>query len=322
MPTYNISVAPMMDWTDRHCRHFHRLMSDSILLYSEMVTSAAIVLGKKHLLLQNDPAEHPVALQLGGSDPEQLAMACEVADQFHYDEVNLNVGCPSDRVQSGSFGACLMAKPQLVAECIEKMQQKSAVEVTVKTRIGIDDLDSYDFLCDFIEKVSAAGCNSFTIHARKAWLQGLSPKQNREIPELDYERVYQLKRDFPRQKIILNGGVTTVHQIKQHLQFVDGVMMGRAAYQNPYILAEIDQHFFNPQQLLITRAHIIENFFPYMERQLSLGVKLSTMTRHLFGLFQGCYGAKLWRRHLSQHAFRRGAGIEVVQQALKFVTPG
>ncbi len=314
-----ISVAPMMDWTDRHCRHFHRLMSDSILLYTEMVTSAAIVLGNKHILLQNEPAEQPVALQLGGSDPEQLAAACEVANGFHYDEVNLNVGCPSDRVQSGAFGACLMAKPQLVAECIDRMRQNSAVEVTVKTRIGIDDLDSYEFLCDFIAQVSAAGCRSFTLHARKAWLQGLSPKQNREVPELDYERVYRLKRDFPQLEIIINGGVTTLDQIEQHLQFVDGVMIGRAAYQNPYLLAEIEHHLLNPDKPLLTRMQIIESFFPYMEQQLSQGVKLSTMTRHLLGLFQGCYGAKLWRRHLSQQAFREGAGIEIVQQALTLV---
>jgi len=309
----------MMDWTDRHCRHFHRLMSQRILLYTEMVTSAAIVLGKKHVLLHNEVAEHPVALQLGGSDPEQLALACEVANQFHYDEINLNVGCPSDRVQSGAFGACLMAKPTLVAECVAKMQQSSKVAVSVKTRLGIDEQDSYAFLCDFIEKVSAVGCNSFIIHARKAWLKGLSPKQNREVPELNHERVYQLKKDFPHLEIIINGGIKTVAQIEHHLAFVDGVMIGREAYQNPFFLAEIDNVLFNSEKECPSRKEIIHNYFSYLECQLIKGVKLSSMTRHLLGIFQGCYGAKMWRRHLSQHAFKAGAGIEVVEQALSFV---
>jgi len=314
-----ISVAPMMDWTDRHCRYFHRLMSESILLYSEMITSAAIVLGGKHILLQHDDFENPLALQLGGNEPVQLAQACEVANQFNYDEVNLNVGCPSDRVQSGAFGACLMAKPDLVAKCIHLMQQRSQVPVTVKTRIGIDEFDNYSFLVDFVNQVRDVGCKRFIIHARKAWLNGLSPKQNREIPELNYHRVYQLKEDFPDLEIILNGGVKSVDEVARHLNYVDGVMLGRAAYQTPYLLAEINHAMFHSESPLPTRMQIIESYFPYVESQLSKGVKLSTMTRHILGLFHQCKGAKAWRRHLSQNAYREDANLDVLKDALAFI---
>lgn len=319
MAKHKISIAPMMDWTDRHCRFFHRLMSEQILLYTEMVTSAAIVRGGKHFLLQHDPFENPLALQLGGNEPEQLAEACNVANDFQYDEINLNVGCPSDRVQSGAFGACLMAEPDQVARCIQAMQDASMVPVTVKTRIGIDDLDSYQFLHDFISKVKDVGCNRFVIHARKAWLNGLSPKQNREIPELNYERVYRLKQDFPTLEIIINGGVKSVEDVKRHLDHVDGVMIGRAAYQTPYLLAEIHHQLYDRENPMLSRVDIIRSYFPYIEKELEKGVKLSTMTRHILGLFHDCPGAKSWRRHLSQHAYQEGATLKVLEQALAFV---
>ncbi len=311
-----ISVAPMMDWTDRHCRYFHRLLTSQTLLYTEMVTSAAIVFGDSERLLGFNNEEHPVALQIGGSDPVQLAEACKIVETFNYDEVNLNVGCPSDRVQSGMFGACLMAEPDRVADCVEAMAENLSVPVTVKTRIGIDELDSYQFLTDFVGKVAAKGCESFTIHARKAWLKGLSPKQNREVPELNYGRVYQLKKDFPQLEIILNGGVTTLQQIQTHLMRVDGVMIGRAAYQHPMLLTRIDEMFFNLPGSFVSGHQTIRAMYPYIEAQLALGIKLSSITRHLLGLFQGCPGAKLFRRHLSEQAPKAGAGIEVLEAAL------
>jgi len=314
-----ISVAPMMDWTDRHCRYFHRLLSSEILLYTEMVTSAAIVFGDSERLLDYNECEHPIALQLGGSDPEQLAKACHIVKAFNYDEVNLNVGCPSDRVQSGRFGACLMAEPERVADCVSAMMANSDAEVTVKTRIGIDEFDSYEFLTQFIEKVSDAGCRSFTIHARKAWLQGLSPKQNREVPELNYSRAHQLKKDFPHLEIIINGGIYSIEQVKEQLQWVDGVMIGRAAYQHPMLLTQVDPEFFGHPSPFKGGAETIRAMYPYMESQLALGVKLSSMTRHLLGLFQGCPGAKLFRRYLSENAPKTGAGIEVLELGLSIL---
>ncbi|MCQ9120198.1 tRNA dihydrouridine(20/20a) synthase DusA [Rodentibacter pneumotropicus] len=312
------SVAPMLDWTTRHCRYFHRQFSKHALLYTEMVTAPAII-HAKYDLLGFDPRENPVALQLGGSDPEQLKYCAKLAEDQGYHEINLNVGCPSDRVQNGMFGACLMAKADLVAECVEKMQQAVNIPVTVKTRIGIDNLDSYEFLCDFIEKVQDKGCHEFIIHARKAWLSGLSPKENREIPPLDYERVYQLKRDFPHLKMVINGGIKTVEEMKQHLQFVDGVMVGREAYQNPSLLGTIDQALFNANMPIVTPLEAVLAMLPYIEQQLSQGVYLNHIVRHMLGTFQHCKGARQWRRYLSENAFKQGAGIEVIETALSFV---
>ncbi|WP_053330382.1 tRNA dihydrouridine(20/20a) synthase DusA, partial [Aggregatibacter actinomycetemcomitans] len=277
------------------------------------------IIHAKYDHLDFDPAEQPVALQLGGSDPAQLKHCAQLAEQRGYQEINLNVGCPSDRVQNGMFGACLMAKAELVAECVQQMQEAVRIPVTVKTRIGIDDFDSYDFLCDFIEKVQQAGCREFIVHARKAWLSGLSPKQNREIPPLDYERVYQLKRDFPHLLISINGGIKTIDEMQQHLQRVDGVMVGREAYQNPSLLGYIDQALFNANAPIVTPREAVEKMLPYIEQQLSRGVYLNHIVRHILSAFQHCKGALQWRRYLSENAYKEGAGIEVVETALGFV---
>ncbi len=307
---------PMLDWTDRHCRYFHRLLTQQTLLYTEMVTTGAIIHGKGDFLAYNEE-EHPVALQLGGSNPADLATCAKLAEQRGYDEVNLNVGCPSDRVQNGRFGACLMAEPQLVADCVAAMRDVVDIPVTVKTRIGIDEQDSYEFLTDFIALVSEkGGCEQFTIHARKAWLSGLSPKENREIPPLDYSRAYQIKQDFPQLTIAVNGGVKTLAEAKQHLEHLDGVMVGREAYQNPYLLAEVDQQLFASTQAVKKRRAIVEAMYPYIEQQLSNGAYLGHITRHMLGLFQSMPGARQWRRYISENAHKPGAGIEVVQQAL------
>lgn len=312
------SVAPMLDWTTRHCRYFHRQFSRYSLLYTEMVTTGAILYAKyDHLSF--DPAENPVALQLGGSDPKQLAECAKLAEERGYAEVNLNVGCPSDRVQNGMFGACLMAKADLVAEAVSAMQTAVKIPVTVKTRIGIDNLDSYEFLTQFIEKIQQVGCREFIVHARKAWLSGLSPKENREIPPLDYARVYQLKRDFPHLWISINGGIKTIEQIQQHLNFVDGVMVGREAYQNPQLLGEIDQSLFDANLPKISALTAVERMFPYIEQQLSQGVHLNHLVKPMLGAFQACRGARQWRRYLSENAHKCGAGVEVVEKALSFV---
>ena len=312
------SVAPMLDWTTRHCRYFHRQFSQHALLYTEMVTAPAIIHAKyDHLAF--DPQENPVAIQLGGSEPEQLRHCAKLAEERGYAEVNLNVGCPSDRVQNGMFGACLMAKADLVADCVSAMQSAVDIPVTVKTRIGIDDLDSYEFLCDFVEKVKATGCQELIVHARKAWLSGLSPKENREIPPLDYERVYQLKRDFPELMISINGGIKTLEEMQIHLQYVDGVMVGREAYQNPSLLGTIDQALFDHNAPIISAREAVEKMLPYIESQLSQGVYLNHITRHMLGAFQNCKGARQWRRYLSENAHKQGAGIEVVETALGFV---
>ncbi|MBR0572846.1 MULTISPECIES: tRNA dihydrouridine(20/20a) synthase DusA [Pasteurellaceae] len=311
------SVAPMLDWTTSHCRYFHRQFTQHALLYSEMITAPAI-LNAKYDLLAFDPAENPVALQLGGSAPQQLAQCAKLVEQRGYTEINLNVGCPSDRVQNGMFGACLMANAKLVAQCIEAMKNEVAIPVTVKHRIGIDELDSYEFLCDFIEKVESV-CDDFIVHARKAWLSGLSPKQNREVPPLDYERVYQLKKAFPHLNISINGGIKTIEEIKHHLQFVDGVMVGREAFQNPTLLGYIDQAIFDETASIVTPMEAVEKMFPYIEQQLSKGVFLNHMIRPMLNAFQSCRGAKQWRRHLSENAHKQGAGIEVVETALNFV---
>ena len=311
------SVAPMLDWTTRHCRYFHRQFSQHALLYTEMITAPAII-HAKYDLLEYNPAENPVALQLGGSDPKQLAHCAKLVEECGYAEVNLNVGCPSDRVQNGMFGACLMGKADLVADCIKAMQDAVQIPVTVKHRIGIDDLDSYEFLCDFIEKVQAYS-NDFIVHARKAWLSGLSPKENREIPPLDYERVYQLKRDFPHLNISINGGIKTIEEIKYHLQFVDGVMVGREAYQNPSLLGEIDSQIFGENRPLVTAREAVEKMLPYIEKELAKGVYLNHIVRHMLGAFQNCKGARQWRRYLSENACKAGANVSVVEEALKFV---
>lgn len=311
-----LSVAPMMDYTDRHDRYFLRLISRQVLLYTEMVTTGAVLHGDYQRLLAFDPMEHPVALQLGGSDPLELARCARIVEELGYDEVNLNAGCPSDRVQSGRFGACLMAEPELVAECMRAMKEAVDIPVTIKTRIGINDQDSYSQLAYFVDRIAAAGCQVFIIHARKAWLRGLSPKENREIPPLCYEVVYRLKNDFPDLDIIINGGITDLIQAGHHLQFVDGAMIGRAAYHNPYLLAPVDQGFFGATTSALTRHQVIEHFLSYVERQLIRGTRLSSMTRHILGLFQGQPGARSWRHQLSENAHRPGAGVEVITGAL------
>lgn len=312
------SVAPMLDWTTRHCRYFHRQFGRYALLYTEMVTTGAVIHAKYDHLTYSE-AEHPIALQLGGSDVAQLRYCAELAQQRGYDEVNLNVGCPSDRVQNGMFGACLMRHADLVAKCIADMQSAVSIPVTVKTRIGIDEFDSYEFLCDFIHKVHSAGCQHFIVHARKAWLSGLSPKQNREIPPLNYERVYQLKRDFPHVFISINGGITTIDEMKHHLTYVDGVMLGREAYLNPTILGQIDHQLFDHNAPVVTAQQAIEAMFPYIEAELTQGTPLQQITRHMVNAFVGCKGAKQWRRYLSENAFKPDAGMEVVETALSFV---
>ncbi len=317
--SHRLCIAPMMDWTDRHCRFFLRLITKQSRLYTEMVTTGAILHGKAERLLAYDPAEHPIALQLGGSDPADLAACAKVGERFGYDEINLNIGCPSDRVQEGRFGACLMAEPDLVARGVQAMRESVYLPVTVKTRIGIDEKDSYPELVHFIGTVAGAGCDTFIIHARKAWLQGLSPKENREKPPLRYDVVRQLKIDFPKLKFVLNGGITTASQVDGHLAEFDGVMLGRAAYENPYLLAEADSRWFGETGALPSRADLVEAFKPYVEAELKRGIKLHSMTRHILGLYQGVRGGRIWRRYLSENAGRPGAGLEVMDGALQAV---
>ena len=315
-----LSVAPMMDWTDRHCRYLHRLLSREALLYTEMVTSPALVRGGALHLLDFSAEEHPVALQLGGSDPVELARAAKLGEQAGYDEINLNVGCPSDRVQSGTFGAVLMKSPGLVADCVRAMQDAVDVEVTVKCRIGVDDQDPEIVLPDFLETVGAAGCERFTIHARKAWLQGLSPKENRDIPPLDYDLVLRMKQRFLHLHLSVNGGVTSLAQAKGFLDAgLDGVMIGRAAYHQPAdILCAADPEIYGTGQVT-DPAEAVEKMLPYIEAHLSSGGKLGQVTRHMLGLFAGRPGARQWRRILSEGAHRPGAGPELVQEALSQV---
>jgi len=317
-----ISIAPMLDCTDRHDRYLLRLLTRRALLYTEMVTTGALLHGDRDRLLGFDPAERPLALQLGGSDPADMAACARIAQDAGYDEVNINVGCPSDRVQSGRFGACLMAEPGIVAACYTAMSDAASIPVTVKTRIGIDERDSYEDLADFVGTVASAGCGTFIIHARKAWLSGLSPKQNREVPPLRYETVYRLKRDFPHLEIVINGGIASQDAAAEHLQRVDGVMIGREAYHNPYHLAGIDRRFFGDDATPPTRHAVLAAYLPYVTRQLALGVPLGRMSRHLVGLFQGVPGARAWRRRLSEDSRRPGAGAEVIEQAAREVMPG
>ncbi len=290
----------MMDWTDRHCRFFHRLLTRHALLYTEMITAEAVIHGDQQKLLGFSPEERPLALQLGGSDPQRLAMAAKIAARFGYDEINLNVGCPSDRVQEGRFGACLMAEPDLVAAAVAAMQNAAGdIPVTVKCRIGIDDQDSEADLDRFIRTVASAGCSTFIVHARKAWLQGLSPKENREVPPLDYGRVVRLKQAYPHLTIALNGGIGSLDEAAKHLEHVDGVMLGRAAYHTPYLLAQVDQRIFGDINAPIERREVIERLMPYIEAHLAAGGKMHSITRHVLGLYHGEPGARAFRRHLS-----------------------
>ena len=309
----------MMDWSDRHCRFFHRQMTRHALLYTEMVTAQAIRHGDRERLIGFDPREQPVALQIGGSDPKLLAEAAKWGEDFGYGEINLNVGCPSDRVQEGRFGACLMAEPGLVAEGVSAMRQAVSVPVTVKCRIGIDDQDEDDDLDRFISTVAATGCSTFIIHARKAWLEGLSPRENREIPPLNYTRVYRIKSSHPGLTIIINGGIASLDEADAHLAHVDGVMLGRAAYHTPWILADVDRRFFGEAPSSLARADIVSRMKPYIAAELAKAPGLARITRHMLGLFHGEPGGRFWRRVLSENAHRRGAGVEVVDNALAAV---
>ena len=309
----------MMEWTDRHCRFFHRLMTRRALLYTEMITTGAVLRGDRMRLLAFDSAEHPVAVQLGGSDPRALAESARICAELGYDEINLNVGCPSDRVQDGRFGACLMAEPQLVAEGVAAMKAAVAIPVTVKCRIGIDDQDPEESLDTLARLVVAAGCDALIVHARKAWLDGLSPKENRDIPPLDYDRVYRLKRANPKLEIAINGGIGSVEAAAEHLKHVDGVMMGRAAYQESWRLLAVDPLIFGEPAPFASPKAAVEAFYPYVERELVRGVKLSAMTRHLLGLFHAVPGARAFRRHLATHAVKPGAGIAVLREAVGLV---
>lgn len=321
-PVRRFCVAPMMDWTDRHDRFFLRLISRRTVLYTEMITTGALLYGDAARHLAFDRSEHPVAVQLGGSDPEALARSAKLAEEAGYDEVNLNVGCPSDRVQTGRFGACLMAEPALVADCVAAMRGAVTVPVTVKTRIGIDDRDSYEELVQFVDTVAGAGCRTLIVHARKAWLQGLSPKENREVPPLRHDVVRRLKNDFPHLEIIINGGITTLDQALAQLESLDGVMVGREAYHNPYILAEVDRRFYGDPTPPLSRHEVVERYLPYVEAQLAKGVSLSQLTRHILGLFQGLPGARAFRRRLSENAHRPGMGAALIRSAAEAVPPG
>ncbi len=314
------SVAPMMDWTDRHCRVFHRQLTSRALLYSEMLTTGAVIHGDRDHLLGFDNCEHPVALQLGGSEPAELAEAARIGEAFGYDEINLNCGCPSDRVQSGRFGACLMAEPETVAHGVAAMLKAVTVPVTVKCRIGIDDQDAEEDFTRFISTVADAGCTTFIVHARKAWLNGLSPKENRDVPPLDYDRVYRLKAARPDLHVSINGGIETLDEVLAHLEHVDGVMLGRAAYQRPWLLADVDRLVFgqagNP---LISQCEAAENMLDYIEARMAQGDYLTRVTKHMLGLFHAQPGGRLWRRMLSEDARREGAGVELVREALAVV---
>ena len=314
---YPLSIAPMMDRTDRHYRYFMRQITRRTLLYTEMVTTAAILHGDQEQLLGFSPEEKPLVLQLGGDNPNHLATCAKIAEDIGYDQVNLNVGCPSDRVQNGNFGACLMAQPELVAKAVEAMQKVVNIPVTIKHRIGIDDQDKYEDMANFVRIVANAGCQHFSVHARKAWLQGLSPKENRTIPPLRYEEVHRLKQEFPQLFIEINGGFKTLAEVKDQLQFVDAVMIGRAAYDHPYLFATADQEIYGEKTPPLTRQEVIEAMYPYLEYWLKKGVKLNSMTRHFLELFAQQPGTKAWKRYISENAHLTHAGVEVLEQALK-----
>ena len=317
--SHRFCVAPMMEWTDRHCRYFLRLFSRHTLLYTEMVTSGALLHGDAARFLRFNPEEQPVALQIGGSDPAELARSARLGEQAGYREINLNAGCPSDRVQRGKIGACLMAEAVLVADCMRAMIDAVRIPVTIKCRIGIDDLDSLEHLTHFVGTVSDAGCRTFIIHARIAVLQGLSPKQNREIPPLNYDRVFAIKERFPGLEIVINGGIHSLDQASDLLTRVDGVMVGREAYQNPNLLACVDRDIFGDSSVMVSQEEVLERFEDYVQRELASGTALKHMTRHILGLFQGLPGAKQFRRHLSENAHKTGAGIDVLKQAGAFI---
>lgn len=293
------SVAPMMDWTDRHCRYFHRLLSKETQLWTEMITTKAIIHGDKNRLLDFDAAEHPLVLQLGGSNPDEMATCAKIAEDWGYDEVNINVGCPSDRVQSGSFGACLMNTPQVVAQCVDAMRQSCDIAVSVKSRIGVDEMESYRELADFVSMVADVGCDNFIIHARKAWLQGLSPKENRTVPPLNYAWVYQLKKDFPQLTIGINGGIMTIDESLEHLHSVDSVMLGRVAYHQPYLLSEVDEKIYQKTPNILSREQVLLHFIEYMKNQSVQGVPIRSMTRHILGLYHAQPNAKKFKQLLS-----------------------
>ena len=317
--SHRFCVAPMMDWTDRHDRVFLRQLSEHALLYTEMVTSAALKHGDAQYLLQHSEGEHPIALQLGGSKPVELAEAAVLAERSGYDEINLNVGCPSDRVQSGAFGACLMAEPELVGNCVKSMMTSVNLPITIKCRIGIDDRDSQRELEDFIGTVANAGCDTFIVHARKAILSGLSPKENREIPPLNYDSVFAVKQAFPELSIIINGGIKTIKDAESLLKKIDGVMLGREAYQNPFILNEVDAVFFGTATNVQTRTETLQKFMPYIEQELERGTPLHHMTRHILGLYKGQKGGKNFRRHLSENSYKKSADIGVLLDAISYV---
>ena len=311
-----LSVAPMMDWTDTHCRYFMRLLDPNIKLYTEMITADALYHGDSDRFLKFHNSEHPIVLQIGGNDPAKMMLAAKKGENAGYDEININVGCPSDRVISGSFGACLMAYPDIIAECILSIKDVVTVPVTVKTRIGIDDLDSFDFLYDFIQRVSESGCNAFIVHARKAILKGLSPKENRTIPALNYERVYELKKHNSALTIILNGGIDSIEACKKHLQVVDGVMIGRKAYQDPWFITKLGNEVLGNDLLELNRVDVIEEMHSYVENQAKIGISVNKITRHMIGLFHGKPGARAWRRLLSQPNF---SNKNILKQALETI---
>jgi tRNA-dihydrouridine synthase A len=320
--TYRFLIAPMMDWTDRHCRFFHRILTRRARLTTEMLTTGAILHGDRERLLGFDPAEHPLAVQLGGSEPTALAQAAEICADFGYDEINLNIGCPSERVQSGAFGACLMREPALVAECVAAIKARVKIPVTVKCRLGVDEQDSQEALFGFAERVIAAGADALFVHARKAWLKGLSPKENRKVPELNYALVHALKRAYPQIPIMLNGGLSDIAQMEAELEYVDGIMVGRAAYQDPALLLDVDPVFFGRAPPVASRRAAIEAFIPYVEARLKEGVPLAAVTRHMLGLFNGMNGARAFRRHLAIEAGRLGAGVDVLRAAVGLVRDG
>ncbi|AMA64814.1 putative tRNA-dihydrouridine synthase [Candidatus Arsenophonus lipoptenae] len=313
------SVAPMLHLTDRHCRYFHRLLTKKALLYTEMITTNAIIYGKNNYLTYNEE-EHPIALQLGGNEPKILANCAKMVQKAGYDEINFNIGCPSKRAQNGQFGAYLMRESSLVADCIKSMQDVVTIPITIKTRLGVDNDDSYEFLIDFIDRiVTNSQCRLFIIHARKAWLSGLNPKQNRKIPPLNYSYVYQLKKEFPQLTIIINGGIKTINEANQHLYYLDGVMIGREAYQNPQLLINVDLKIFNKNNLIINPIIAVQKMFPYIARELKKGTYLHHITKHMLGIFQSVPGACKWRRYLSTNSYKKGADISIIKKALEFI---
>jgi tRNA-dihydrouridine synthase A len=320
--SHRFCVAPMMEWTDRHCRYFLRLISRATFLYTEMVTAEAVLYGNRERVLGFSPQEHPVGLQLGGNDAGKLAEAARIGADYGYDEINLNIGCPSDRVQSGRFGACLMAEPDLVAECVAAMGDAASLPITVKCRIGIDDQDAEESLDRFVDRVADAGCKTFIVHARKAWLKGLSPKENRDVPLLDHGRVARLKARRSELEIVLNGGIESFASAQLHLPQVDGVMLGRAAYADPYLLAEVDRTVFGAAETPPSRLDVLDRFVPYVEAELQRGARLNQMTRHILGLFHGQPRARAFRRHLAENAHLDGAGLEVLEAARRIVAGG